>query len=653
VSFVNAGTLTTEEEFQATFDVSKKVSDKVINRLKTKLIKSLDKDEMLLVDLFVEDALSAEDFETLKPLNMTIIPRRHSEDPNNIKVIKNGKTLDKEQTETALATLMSNQESLQDLYKEKKSHQLKKIIKTLENDLDNDTLMKLEKAAEEGVSYVTLKLPAKTVKKLLQKSSDNLNAIDVHIPLQISGIDQEPHAGDDPEVAQWRARFKSYLDSTSVSLRQDTNMYGTNWDGAGVGIYYADAFCPSVTDATYIGYTPVSSYKRLHSSSERPNTAHHTKIITGILSTVAPDAYLICRSHEALLTGSYANSSNTIYDDALPSLLEIRNEGIYVESYSLNMYASADTSNTTRRYYPMDRVFDNHAYENNIPIFMSAGNNIAENPDNDIVSPAKGFNVITVGNYQLSGTTPQLHTSSAYNRPTINGSEYQKPEITAPGTDFYYNTVSYSGPSHDIETINHMPPESGSSFATPFAAAMTANVISSFQGVNLYTNIKNWGAMYKAAALSLATDSVTTQSHNSTGDGLGGIDIAAIPYLTHIVTGDKNTYFSHCRDIENTIYIGPNTKARFVIAWFHYIPHANITKIPNTFTLEVLDANSNKVSNSLTGTKIANTPNQAFQIFEFATNGTTQGNYRGRICMTDHDNFPVLFMGASTTLRPN
>jgi hypothetical protein len=668
-----------KDDFKDKFAITDKQAVKAVYRLQKEALKEYDKDTPILVDIFISDVVPVMDLNDDNPYSFELVAHP-SASANEIYVIKDGIKLSALEGGAVLDTYKKAQKEKRDKYNWARKQNLESVIELLKNELSDTIINKLNNAANDMVPYVTLGLKPHALEKLLSQGEDTINAIDIHINFSKSGIDQEPHEGDTQILADWRARFKNYLQITHVSQWQEDETYNyTNWGGLGIDIYYANGQCPVSDDATFDGYTPINEdrYTILPSNTAGyiPK-AYHTKILTGILSTVSPDANLFCKNAEIFGddTTDYNDPNFNVFDYVLPTASEM--ESTHIETYSINQYSSALPDDTTRDYYPMDMLFDNHAYEYNIPIFISAGNYSDDNDsddfpnddntDNDIVSPAKAFNIVTVGNYSLDEFgSLELNNTSSYNNPLLGGTiPYQKPEISAPGSGFYYTElVSNSDPEHTYSLRESLT--SGTSFATPFAAAITANIMSSFAVWDNNYSIAEYGAMYKAAIISLARDSVYINDDNISDYhsrvGEGGINYKTIPYMSYITSLPENTIFTQtvagrqCYNSNAPIEIDSYNNVRFVIAWFNKVPNANITRIPNTYTLEVLAPDNNPIGfydyNS-TYRYIAVEENQGYQVINFRTGDTPIGSYIARICETENHDEEELKMGLSATLEP-
>ncbi|MBN2894659.1 MAG: S8 family serine peptidase [Campylobacterales bacterium] len=623
-----------------------------------------DKAAWHTVDLFIADTASGIDTNTIKTPNYAY-SIDWTQGKAQASYRHNGKTISADTMQTLFLQDDASKEELRTAYRQARKQNYEQIAELFKRSGASDAAYKLATAAAENRPYITVKLDAKTVSSLMKKAPEALTALDIHDDFAPAGANQEPHAGDSTDMAAWRARLGSYLDTTYVTQHQNFNY--TRWAGTDIGIYYSDVECPATSEVTapegiYTGYTPITTeqYQILYHLNDPLNNGNiidisctnqstltactynlqtHTKIITGILSTVAPAANLLCKGAEL------DSNVSSYYENVLPTQNEMST--VSIESYSLNRYTSAGSDDSSRSYTPMDMVFDNHAFDYNVPVFIAAANfHKDNNPDNDVVSPAKAFNVITVGNYLLDENgLPLLNTSSSYHNPLLDGNadlSYQKPEISAPGTAYHALYQRYSD-----GTIYESFESNGTSFATPFTAAMTADLMSA---IDHETNTSHFrqGPMYKAAMIALARDPVQVADTQGFDEryfrGEGGVDLSALPlYFKYVNANSRSELFTELVDGDRFCYSGWNDinisgsqHVRFVIAWFNRLSTHQITSIPNSYALEVLDPNGVMIAR-------ADTPNQGYQVVDFTLREAALGSYTARVCQTGiYDNNKVL-----------
>ncbi len=98
--------------------------------------------------------------------------------------------------------------------------------------------------------------------------------------------------------------------------------------------------------------------------------------------------------------------------------------------------------------------------------------------------------------------------------------------------------------------------------------------------------------------------------------------------------------------IENwKFYAHKDYKTRIAVSWLNNPDNANISRIPNTYTLEILDKNGHIVNVLELGGSIwpvvkAANQHQGFQVVEMIHAGSSSADlYTARVCQTDnHDN---------------
>ncbi len=275
-------------------------------------------------------------------------------------------------------------------------------------------------------------------------------------------------------------------------------------DGSGMGIYMREANgsnCPSNSDMNSGLYTNVSS---LSSSS-------HADKVGNILATVAPAAHVYCDDNDFM--------SNPASQSPRP----------WVASHSWG-------ADNTGAYTTRDRDFDTGIYDDGWAVFKSAGNT-----GDEITSPGKAFNIITVGNY--SDVTSSMSGSSAYIDPDTKA---EKLEVAAPGS------VSTSAGNC-----------SGTSCAAPHAAAFAADLLGK------YSWLCGHPARLKALMMAGATDNIEGSERLSDKDGAGGIDYLNSGYngTNTIWWGGNGSHFNSNGIVTATRSFIAGQPYRVVLVW--------------------------------------------------------------------------------------
>lgn len=166
--------------------------------------------------------------------------------------------------------------------------------------------------------------------------------------------------------------------------------------------------------------------------------------------------------------------------------------------------------------YTIDRHMD-YLVRYNYDLSVVASGNFATvscdnvNPAPWVSSPAKGYNVLAVGNYQdqntLNWTDDTMRPSSSY-----NSSGRWKPEVAASGSSINSTTLSspWTGDTG-----------SGTSYASPMVAGLAANIMQAAPGLS------NQPEAVSAIIMATALHNIEGSSALSWKDGTGGMVASA------------------------------------------------------------------------------------------------------------------------------
>lgn len=383
----------------------------------------------------------------------------------------------------------------------------------------------LEEALQQGRSGVTLDLNSSQLRGLI-KSGD----------ATIAGLERYEPGQDTIDDA---------MDATSIST---SALPFASTGGDGIGIYMTESGCANESRIT--------NYDRLSGSE-----TDHSRNVGGILRAVSPDSFIYCRGGAVLPNDSDLDGVGG-------------NSPIYVVNRS-------NGGNDSTSYNATDRDWDNFIYDNKIATFVSAGNN--GNGTGNTISPAKGLNVVTVGNYNDANST--ISGSSSFVEPQTGN---DKPEISAPGSNIDAGGFTMSG----------------TSMSSPHAAAFAADMMSHS------TYLKYRPQLVKAKIMAGATDPISG-GYNKVG--LGGIDFASAQWSGHWFwwsggTSAFNTFDGQDGAADNHIvkqvYIA-NTweRVRVVLNWltrgsYTYDHRNDAHPIGLDLDLKVYDPNGNYLGGS-------------------------------------------------------
>ncbi|MDR4499002.1 MAG: S8 family serine peptidase [Candidatus Scalindua sp.] len=349
----------------------------------------------------------------------------------------------------------------------------------------------LKEAIEKGLPSFTIPLKKRSIKGFVKANKDLLDGVELYV---------EPQG----EIAA--AMRSTKVDPYAISY--------TGRQGDGIGIYMSETGCP---DNGFI-----TNYKRISGSRD-----WHNENVSAIIRGVSPESYLYCR-------GGYTLPS--FYDLWLTPAAN-GTPNIYIQNHSWRQQ-------TDTFYNTLDRDFDNCVYDGSQTIFVAAGNDVV-----NVTTPAKGLNVITVGNYNDSSNT--INSSSCYRDPQTDN---QKPEIVAPGTGIAAG--GWTG--------------TGTSMASPHAAGFAADLMSA------YPSFRFRPYLVKAAMLAGASNTI---SGGADKVGTGGINFYRTYYNSNFFwwTG-SNSDFSYfdARDInpfngsiDVLVQLTAYRNTRIVLSWLN------------------------------------------------------------------------------------
>jgi len=209
-----------------------------------------------------------------------------------------------------------------------------------------------------------------------------------------------------------------------------------------------------------------------------------------------------------------------------------------------------------------DRFMDRIMFVYNDLVVAAAGNGGAYVSGGNVTSPGRGYNTLTVGNFDdnntLSWSDDTMFKESSYLDPPSNSGDREKPEVAAPGTKI--TTLSNAYPWNNYT-------DNGTSFAAPMVTGLTALMMDRNSSLRMYPE------SVKAIIMATAIHNIEGKSRLSDKDGAGGIDAQVADYvaintLTRGRWGSRSYTCSNHLDTIATLSLTAYKRVRFVIVWY-------------------------------------------------------------------------------------
>jgi hypothetical protein len=169
----------------------------------------------------------------------------------------------------------------------------------------------------------------------------------------------------------------------------------------------------------------------------------------------------------------------------------------------------------------IDRAFDHYARARNRLFVVAAGNNMPACPFDFVDSPAKGWNVLSVGAYNdhndSNWSNDEMADFSCWENPDSPNWDREKPEVVAPG-------VEIEGIGLNGQLVTDPDQNSGTSFAAPQVTGLAALL------TDRHSSLNTWPEASKAIIMASATHNIEGPTGIPSGqdlrDGAGGINAA-------------------------------------------------------------------------------------------------------------------------------
>jgi len=285
--------------------------------------------------------------------------------------------------------------------------------------------------------------------------------------------------------------------------------------------------------------------------------------------------------------------------------------------------------NSSSSLVPLDRYVDYVVRNQFVTVVKSAGNiGSTCSGANYVTSPGKGWNIITVGNYDDKGTPSNTGTSSSvddddiisstscYEDPSSPNGDREKPEVAAPGTNI--TTTYCTSPSNCTGT------GSGTSFAAPHIAGCSALLM------QRNTSLQYWPESIKAVLMASAVTNLEGSTRLSEKDGAGGIECDSADAVLAGTEGMESHGTFYKSDFPKTFTFSANAgqTVRVAIAWDSTTDPATTTAAPTTDVLKadldlgIYDSNNSWVTSSASW-------DNSYELVEFTAPST--GTYSANV----------------------
>ena len=414
-------------------------------------------------------------------------------------------------------------------------------------------------------------------------------------------------ARDDVDALYLGRRYHPEL-NISTSAIDANKVWARGFIGTGVNV--AVVGVPDTDTATgagiYFGHSYLADGTYCHPSAT-PLIGKHATEVAGVIASTNTTYRGVAYGVPALL------SANTDGSDA--DIIQCTEWAIDQGATVLNYSFGSDTG--TNQFDGLDRYMDYVIRNRFVTIVKSAGN--SSTPSIPVTSPGKGYNVLTVGNYNDVNTAANsddvMSSTSVYGDPYSVFSDREKPEVVAPGVSI--NTTC-------ISSTTCIGADSGTSFAAPHVAGCAALLM------QRNSVLETWPESIRAVLMASAVVNLEGATRLSEIDGAGGIECdSADDIVSGAAGGEMHETVSSTsfpRDITFSATAGKTV--RVVIAWdstpSQPAPGATPTSDPLNADLDLT-----VYSPSITVVATSNSHDNSYEIVEFTA--PTTGVYTARI----------------------
>lgn len=323
--------------------------------------------------------------------------------------------------------------------------------------------------------------------------------------------------------------------------------------------------------------------------------ANHPTAVAGFIKSTAT-------GYNGLANGATVDSANGSYSDWATMANAIawatNNDKILNNSWYW------DSSNSPV-FWEADRRLDYIVRYNADLVTVAAGNfgnGCGGNFSSYVTSPAKGYNVLTVGNYEdvdnVSWSDDAMSSCSSFGNPGSDTASptHEKPEVAAIGSTLDSTLTNTSDPL--IGSVG-----SGTSYSSPMVAALGADLMQA------KSTLVNYPEAAKALIMATALHNIEGSARLSDKDGTGGVDFtAALTSAEREHFDGRSISSSTTYPITFTVHAYQGERVRFVTTW-----DSNPT---SDYTSDPLPADLDLYAYRANGTTIVTSSTSSYNNFE-------------------------------------
>lgn len=358
---------------------------------------------------------------------------------------------------------------------------------------------------------------------------------------------QALEARGDVEAVYLGRVYREELNASVPAIDAGT-VWARGFTGTGVQVAVVE------TGGIYFGHSNLADGTYCNTLTDSPIRDHATGV-AGIIASTHSTYKGVAYGAPALLSGNAKNATDA-------EIIKCTEWAVDQGAQVINMSFGTDSTSAMAG---LDRYVDYVIRNRFVTIVKSAGNKgfTCTSPDFYVTTPGKGWNVLTVGNYNDGGTASNSNDvmnmdasgGSCYQDPASTHNDREKPEVAAPGTSI--TTTYCTGPSTCTGT------GTGTSFSAPHVAGCAALLIQRSSALGA------WPEAIRAILMASAVVNLEGDKRLSEHDGVGGIECDSADDIARGAAGFERhgVYVSTDFPMDITFSTVAGRTVRAVIAW--------------------------------------------------------------------------------------